>query len=131
MYRKSIKSFCFFPALLISLVLLSGCIGRSAKSELDWPCWRGANGDGISRESDWDPQALAGGTKVLWTVNLGIGYSNVAIKDDRIYTAGVKEGKGQMYCLDAKTGVEIGDIPLKSMLKCKLRRLLIPDMSTD
>ena len=45
--------------------------------DFDWPRWRGPNGDGISMEKDWNPEALAGGPKILWKVDVGAGYSNV------------------------------------------------------
>ena len=57
--------------------------------EYNWPQWRGPNSDGISNETDWNPEALAGGPKILWKVNLGTGYSNVVIQDDRLYTMGM------------------------------------------
>ena len=69
----------------------------------DWPRWRGPNGDGISMEADWDPEALAGGPKIVWKVDIGMGHSNVAIKDNRLYTMGL----GGVYCFDADTGEEI------------------------
>jgi outer membrane protein assembly factor BamB len=77
---------------------------RGNAEDLDWPRWRGPNGDGISMETDWDPEALAGGPKILWKVDLGRGYSNVAIKDDRLYTMGIKDRKLVVYCLNAETG---------------------------
>jgi len=79
--------------------------------EFDWPRWRGPNGDGISQETDWDPHALAGSPKILWNVNIGIGHSNVAIKDNRLYTMGIAEREGVVYCLDAETGEEIWGYP--------------------
>jgi len=33
--------------------------------DFDWPRWRGPNGDGISKETDWDPKALEEEPKVL------------------------------------------------------------------
>ena len=75
--------------------------------DYDWPRWRGPNGDGISMEKDWDPEALAGGTKILWKGDVGIGYSNVSIKDNRIYTMGQEGGDNIIFCLNAETGEEI------------------------
>ena len=72
-----------------------------------WPRWRGPNGDGISMETDWDPEALVGGTKILWKTNIGLGFSNVAIKDNRLYTMGLKERKPTVFCLNAETGKEL------------------------
>jgi outer membrane protein assembly factor BamB len=72
-------------------------------NDFDWPRWRGPNGDGISMEKDWNPEALAGGPKILWKVDVGMGYSTVAVKDNRLYTIGYKG----VYCLNAETGDEI------------------------
>ena len=81
--------------------------GFSGDTAYDWPRWRGPNGDGISMETDWNPEALAGGPKILWKADIGSGYSNVAIEDNRLYTMGRKEGKNQVLCLNAKTGRKI------------------------
>ena len=53
------------------------CNHYSIADDFDWPRWRGPNGDGISMEKDWNPEALAGGPKILWKVDVGAGYSNV------------------------------------------------------
>ena len=73
----------------------------------DWPRWRGPNGDGISNETDWNPEALAGGPKILWKVDIGAGHSNVAIKDNRLYTMAQDGNKNIVYCLNARNGKEI------------------------
>jgi outer membrane protein assembly factor BamB len=83
-------------------------IDRKAETEgVGWPCWRGPKGDGISGETDWDPQTLVGGPKILWHLNIGMGYSNVVIRNNRLYTAGLVKGKEVIYCLDVETGEEI------------------------
>jgi outer membrane protein assembly factor BamB len=79
----------------------------SIAEDFDWPRWRGLNGDGISMETDWDPKALAGGLKILWKAGVGMGHSNVAIKDNRLYTMGMRKRELHVYCLDAETGEEI------------------------
>ena len=38
---------------------------------------------------------------------MGVGYSNVAIKDNHLYTMGHKGRENYIYCLDAETGHEI------------------------
>ena len=75
--------------------------------DFDWPRWRGPNGDGISMETDWNPKALSEGPKIVWKVNVGWGYSNVAIKDNRLYTMGLKDYENHVFCLNAETGKEI------------------------
>jgi outer membrane protein assembly factor BamB len=54
-------------------------------------------------ETDWNPEALVGGPKILWKAEIGLGYSNVVTKDNRLHTCGHKG----MYCFKADTGEEI------------------------
>ncbi len=87
--------------LIILLFGIHAVLGNA--DDYDWPKWRGPNGDGISLETDWDPEALAEGPKILWIVDVGLGYSNATIKDDRLYIMGIQA----VYCLNAETGDEI------------------------
>ena len=92
--------------ILIALILLLVICGCSKEEEVGWPRWRGPNGDGISTETDWNPEALAGGPKILWKANVGLGYSNVVIRDNRLYTMGSTKEGFTVYCLNADTGKE-------------------------
>ncbi|GAI95708.1 unnamed protein product, partial [marine sediment metagenome] len=90
--------------IFILFVFLFGiCTTYGIADDFEWPRWRGPNGDGISMETDWNPEALTGSPKILWNGDVGMGYSNVAIKDNRLYTMGI-EG---VVCLNAETGEEI------------------------
>jgi len=103
MKRKSLASICLILTALFFFLILGNCgIGTKA-DEADWPRWRGPNGDGISIDANWDPEALAGGAKILWKADVWMGYSNIAIKDNRLYTMGMKG----VHCLNAETGEEI------------------------
>ncbi|MEI6516970.1 MAG: PQQ-binding-like beta-propeller repeat protein [bacterium] len=70
----------------------------------DWPQFRGANRDGISKETQWNPRALQNGAKLLWTAQLGKGYSAVAVKGDRLFTMGNKDNQDRVYALSLKDG---------------------------
>ncbi len=70
----------------------------------DWPQFRGANRDGISRETQWNPLALQGGVKILWKAEVGEGYSAVSIKGDRLFTMGHKDKSDTLYALSLKDG---------------------------
>jgi outer membrane protein assembly factor BamB len=98
-------------AIMLVCILVIFVFGISTQNgftdEFDWPRWRGPNGDGISMDTDWNPEALAGGPKILWKVDVGGSHSNVAIKDNRLYTMGNKGKENIVYCLNAKTGKEI------------------------
>ena len=91
-----------FIVILFTLIFVMCAVGVFA-DDFDWPRWRGPNGDGISMETDWNPEALAGGPKVLWKTVVGNGHSHVVIKKNRLYTVGYNK----MYCLNAETGKEI------------------------
>jgi len=75
--------------------------------DLDWSRWRGPNGDGISMETGWDPEALEGGPKIVWKTNVGLGYSNAVIKGKYLYTMGNEDGEDNIYCLNGETGKEV------------------------
>ena len=79
---------------LISLTLFSD----------DWPCWRGVNHNGISSEKGLK---LSGIKKKKWEVNVGDGYSAVAVVGKRLYTMGNKDDKDTVVCLDVNTGNEL------------------------
>jgi outer membrane protein assembly factor BamB len=92
---------------LAAAVLFVIAAAVSWSDGFDWPRWRGPDGDGISKETDWDPGALEGGGQVLWKVNVGIGYSNVAVSGNRVFAMGSKGGNIVVNCLDADTGQKL------------------------
>jgi outer membrane protein assembly factor BamB len=95
-----------FIVILFTLIFVA-CAVCGIADNFDWPRWRGPNGNGISMEKDWNPEALAGSPKILWNVNIRAGYSNVVIKDNRLYTMGTFGGENIVYCLNAETGEEV------------------------
>ncbi len=72
----------------------------------DWTRWRGPDGTGISKESDWKPEALRT-PKVRWRYALGEGHAAVCVAGKRLYTMGNLGGKDVVYCLDAETGKDV------------------------
>ena len=72
----------------------------------DWPQWRGPNRDSISPETglalNWDVTP----PKPLWQVNVGIGYSSMAVAAGKLYTEGWnwRSGENTVVCLNAVTG---------------------------
>ncbi|HTZ51803.1 MAG TPA: PQQ-binding-like beta-propeller repeat protein [Spirochaetia bacterium] len=83
------------------LVLVSGLLFSDPPS---WPQWRGPNGNGVSPEADWDPNCLGGGAGVLWTADIGAGYSNVVIEAGRLYAVGSGDRCMVVQSRDAATG---------------------------
>jgi len=94
----------FFLMAIACILFLSVSVSSTFG---DWPQWRGPDRNGISAESDWDPAALAKGPRILWRTNVGLGYSGVAVKTDRLYTMGNTRGRDVVTCLDAGTGRQI------------------------
>lgn len=95
-----------FKAMAI-MGLVTGWVfagGVQGAEVFDWPQFRGANRDGISRETQWNPLAIQGGAKVLWKTSVGAGYSSVSIKGDRLFTMGHKDNNDTLYALDPKDG---------------------------
>jgi outer membrane protein assembly factor BamB len=71
----------------------------------DWPQWQGPDRTGLSKETgllhDWP----ASGPPLVWTAaGLGNGYGSVAIKGDRIYLQGMKNGTSIVSALSRTDG---------------------------
>ena len=65
----------------------------------DWLHYRGPEQNGTSTEK------VAGFAKgELWRVQLGTGLSGITSAGARVFSAGYKDGKETLYCLDAATG---------------------------
>src|SRR5579859_6449516 len=72
----------------------------------DWPCWRGARGDGISRETGLLSKWPDSGPKQLWRTKLTGGFSSMAAADGRLFTMTKQDNQEIVLCLDAATGRE-------------------------
>lgn len=84
--------------------------GRASAVSGSWPCFRGPNRDGISRESvplarQWPP----GGPPVLWTVELGPGHAGPAVADGRVFVLDYdpQTQADTIRCLSLDDGQEI------------------------
>jgi outer membrane protein assembly factor BamB len=73
-------------------------------SGLDWPNWMGPSHDGVSAESGWSTDWPADGLPVVWTHELGTGFSSVSVADGRLYSMGHQGGQETVWCLNAETG---------------------------
>jgi outer membrane protein assembly factor BamB len=101
--------------------------GGAAQAD-DWPCWRGPDHNGVSREADWDPNRLKDGPKFLWHKQIGTGFASVAVSGGRVYALGNtgqpddksdQEQKDVLWCFDAGTGEEIWKYAYASPLQPK------------
>ena len=100
---------------VMCVVLLVFCMGFHLANGDDWPRWRGPMGNGISKEKNWDPEALKRGPKIKWEANVGKGHSAVSIQDGRLLTMGNRAipttddttYEDIVFCLDARSGREM------------------------
>jgi outer membrane protein assembly factor BamB len=85
-------------ALTAAFALVTRC------AALDWPCFRGPNHNGISRETGFASAFPAGGPTVLWRASIGLGFSTMVVADGCVIATGHKAGKDTVWCLDAEKG---------------------------
>ncbi len=85
------------PAFCLAVLLLS----KGILDADDWPRYRGPGLDGISQESGL---RVSGEAKVLWSAEIGLGYSAPVIGGGRVVVSGHGEGADTLYCFDEKTG---------------------------
>ena len=69
-----------------------------------WPNWMGPNHDGISAESNWSKKWPAGGLSVLWSKELGTGFSSFSVVDGLVWSMGHRDGRETVWCLDITSG---------------------------
>jgi outer membrane protein assembly factor BamB len=87
-------------APLAVLALLAVVGGSASAAGADWPGWRGANRDAVSRETGLLPEWGPGGPPLAWkATGIGTGYSSVAVVADRIYTMGDADGAQHVFAL--------------------------------
>ena len=89
-------------ALSTVLVIATGTVIHAA----DWPCWRGPEHNGISRETGWQDQ-WKGEPKILWKAAVGEGFSSMTVSGGRVYTMGLTGRSEQVVCLNAGTGARL------------------------
>lgn len=103
-------------------VLLQDLSGQDQKARQtqgrDWPQWRGPDLDGISRETKWRAD---GDGEILWSADIGLGYSNVSIARGKVYSLGhnKSEGVDKVRCLDAETGDVVWTFEFKTDIMAK------------
>ena len=112
-YMKSPLSTLLVPLVLFSVVVPSVL---QAASGLDWPSYRGPNGDGVTKAAPgkaWDK----GGPKEVWKVGASKGFSSVTVSDGIAATLVTREHEGSatefVVAMDPATGKEIWANPLK------------------
>jgi outer membrane protein assembly factor BamB len=79
----------------------------SAALAADWPCWRGPDHNGISKETHWRDTWPAGGPPIAWRASVGTGFSSFAVSRGKLYSLGNTDDQDTVPCLDAATGKEV------------------------
>jgi outer membrane protein assembly factor BamB len=92
------------PSLLLAFAA-AGLTSTAIPLHADWTFFRGPLQNGVSSENI--PALPAGGLKVAWKANVGIGTSSIVVGGGRAYTMGNVKGKDVVHCFDAATGREI------------------------
>jgi outer membrane protein assembly factor BamB len=82
-----------------------GSTSADASAGVDWPQWRGPNRSGISTETGLADSWPAAGPPRIWSVsNLGGGFGSVAVRDDRIFVQGTRDGQSVISALNRVDG---------------------------
>src|SRR5918997_271101 len=88
--------------------LLSAGTPARAQTGGEWPQWRGAGRDGVSKETGLLKQWPEGGPPLAWKAQgAGTGYSSLAVSKGRVYTMGLRGDREYVIAFDAKTGKEL------------------------
>jgi outer membrane protein assembly factor BamB len=91
----------------LSVVLVLGMATAVFAQHDGWPRWRGPEGNGISGETTWRPDALKNGPVIVWQAAIGVGFSSVSIADGIAYAMGNSNDRDTVFALDAETGDEV------------------------
>ncbi len=92
---------------LLAGILFLALAPHGLEAQQEWPGFRGATGSAVA-DLRLDIATLA--PEVVWRVEIGSGYSGVAVADGRVVTMiqGQGQDRGQfMLALDADTGAEV------------------------
>ena len=89
----------------LPLLTLLAILSTSATRADDWPQWRGADRDGISKEKGLLTEWPADGPPLAWKAEgLGIGFSSLAVVKGKIYTLGDLDDGSYAIALSEKNG---------------------------
>jgi outer membrane protein assembly factor BamB len=81
----------------------------------DWPQWRGAGRDGVSRDTGLLRQWPRSGPSLAWSATqLGAGYGSIAVAGDRVFVQGMKNRQSVVTSLDRASGKAVWSVALGS-----------------
>ena len=87
---------------LIGLVGLQASAGAALAA--DWPAFRGAEGDGLARETNLARAWPETGPPELWRKSIGEGYSGLTVVGDRLYTTELTDGEQRVVAFSVVDG---------------------------
>lgn len=90
------------PALFLGLL----CLPALAADGVDWPQYRGPDGDGKLPVESFPTEWPGDGLPLAWKVPLGGGFSGISAVDGVLYTQYSKDGGEFLVALDAASGEE-------------------------
>lgn len=92
---------------VLTRILLVVTLVATARAA-DWPAFMGQDRLGISPEKGLARAWPAGGPKVLWTIDAGVGFAGAAVRDGQVYLLDRPDDlKDVLRCLDLATGKEL------------------------
>ena len=96
-----------FPRTLTAgLALLAILAARPVNAD-DWPCWRGPQRDGMSRETGLLKEWPKDGPHQLWKADLAGGFSSIAAADGKVIAHTKGSRQETVICFDATSGKEL------------------------
>jgi outer membrane protein assembly factor BamB len=100
------RLFVHLLILILAMAVTAATIGAPAPAVVgDWPQWRGAERNGISRETGLLKLWPESGPKANWSIStLGEGYGSLAIRGDRIYVQGSNGSASTIFSLNRADG---------------------------
>ncbi|HZI17909.1 MAG TPA: PQQ-binding-like beta-propeller repeat protein [Pyrinomonadaceae bacterium] len=106
-FRPAALSLAALSLVTLSLVAPPAPAAR-AQAGGEWPQWRGANRDGVSKETGLLKQWPEGGPPLAWkATGAGRGFSSMSVAGGRLYTMGLRNDREFVVAFDAATGKEL------------------------
>ena len=101
-------------AIICAAAVFSAIVTLSAQTpSTDWPQWRGAERNGMSRDTGLLRQWPAKGPTLVWSASqLGAGYGSIAVAGDRVFVQGMKNRQSVITSLDRASGKPVWSVAL-------------------
>ncbi len=94
--------------LCLAFLLILTCSSESAHN---WAQWRGPNRTGKSEETGLRFTWGESGPREVWRKPVGVGFSGISVRGNRVFTMFADERVEYVLCLEAATGKEVWRTP--------------------